>query len=229
MNKILQIICISLLIVCLSTVLAACGNSTALEKLQKENEEWLNSADSATLGFNFSLQDDITWEMPLEDVRRIVSGPFESDYETYLSIWIQGALPADDSWKVDSKSVNHNAFTETEVLSYYAFSESGELTEYGYQYFTASLEQYDFLKEYYTKKYGEPAKEEFIWNDETYEPDGTEDLYALFKEGKVKVLTAWDIDELKSVLVVDWLNDPADEKNDFGQVAFYEKTGELAL
>jgi hypothetical protein len=229
MNKILKILLTIVLMTCFTAGLAACANPTELDKLNKENEGWLNSADSAMLGFKLSLRDDMTWGMTREEVTRIISGPFENDYVTYISTWIPAALPSAGSWNIDPKSVNPDAFTETELLSYYTFSEDSKLVEYGYQYFTASLVQYDFLKEYYSKKYGEPQNEEYIWNDESYEPDGTEDLYAMFDEGLVKVMTVWDIDELKSVIVVDWLNDPAKEENDFGQISFYEKTGELTV
>lgn len=98
------------------------------------------------------------------------------------------------------------------------------MIEYGYLVYDASLHQYDFLKEYYTKKYGEPEKEEFIWNDESYKPTGKEDMYEMFAAGKVKVLTVWDIEELDTVLVVDWLNDPVDLDYNYGQISFYSRS-----
>lgn len=222
MGKILHNSVISFLVVCLVVSLSACGSSTATESLQKENKDWLSTADSATQGYNFSLQDDLAWGMSLEEVSEIVKGPFEDDYETYLSMWMPGSLPKDGSWKDDSGNINKDAFAEGETLCYYTFSEDDRLNEYGYYCFSPNLEQYDFLKEYYTKKYGEPKEEEFIWNDEDYKPDGTEDLYKEFEKGQVKVLTAWEIDDLGSLLVIDWLNDNVKESNNFGQISFYE-------
>lgn len=229
MNKTMKTMAVLVLILCLTIGISACGSSTETDSLQKKNKSWLSSADNATLGYNFSMQENLEWGMTLKEVSEIIEGPFEDDYETYLSMWKSGALPTSDKWKKDADSVNADDFKESDILCFYTFSEDSKLMEYGYQHYGASLYQYDFLKEYYTKKYGKAAKEEFIWNDETYKPDGTEDLYKMFQEGQVKVLTVWDLDELGSVLVVDWLNDPAKKTNNFGQVSFYEKTAELNL
>jgi hypothetical protein len=220
----------AILVIALAAAMAACGGSPdggSQSSSSSADERWLESADSATGDLNLSLRSDLTWGMSRDEVANMVGGPFASDMETYLSVNIKAAFPADEGWAGDSGSVDASAFKSTDFTAYYAFDEGGSLVEYGYQLYAPSLEQYDFLKEYYTKKYGEPKNEEYIWNDSTYEPDGTEDLYAEFKAGQVKVLTMWDLDALGSVLVIDWLSDPDDTDNDFGQISFYEKTGEL--
>jgi hypothetical protein len=228
MNKIKMLI-VTILITCLSAGLAACSEQTALDQLQEKNEAWLESADEVTLGDHFSIQEDMRWGMALEEVTAAVGEPLENNYETYISKVAPAALPEDGSWKGDGKTVKKAAFAKADIMSYYAFSEEKTLYEYGYQCYTPRLEQYDFLKAYYTKKYGKPKKEEFIWSDQTYKPTGKEDLYAMFNKGEVKVLTAWDIDELGTVLTVDWLNDPIKTQNNYGQISFFEKTGELEL
>lgn len=217
------------IITCLIIILSACSNSTQLEKLQKDNEVWLNSAREATLGYHFSLQPDLTWGMTVDEVSKIVNGPFEDDYETYLSTWSFGALPQDNKWKEDSDRINQDSFKKTDIKCFYTFDQEGRLTEYGYQHYLPILDQYDFLKEYYTKMFGKPKNEEYIWKDKNYKPSGEEDLYKEFKNGKVKVLTAWDIDQLGTILVIDWLNDPVESNNNFGQISFYEKTADINI
>lgn len=221
MRKKIKTLVVVVLVICLSSGLVACGGS---------DDKWLSSADEATTGDHFDMLDNMVWGLHMDEVQKeLTDAEFETDTETYISAWTTGALPTDDKWEKDSGSVNPKSFKESEMLTFYAFNQSSALIEYGYQYFDANLYQYDFLKEYYTKKYGKPVKEEFIWNSKGYEPDGKEDYYKLFAEGKVKVEAVWDIKDKDTALVVDWLNDPTKAKNNFGQITFFENTGELNL
>jgi len=120
-------------------------------------------------------------------------------------------------------------FLTTDILAYYSVDPTVGLYEYGYLAPNADLHEYDFLKEYYTNKYGEPAKETWEWNDPQYKPTGKEDYYQMFTDGLVKVVTVWDIKELDTVLVMDWLNDPQKYNNNFGQISFYDRSEDFSV
>ena len=209
--------------------MVSCGEPTELKKLQKENKEWFKTLGDVDAKDKLAINDDLSWGLSREKVTSKVDGMVQDDYETYISTFTSVKFPVDQNWKEGETGIKSEAFEDTEVTAYYVFNDDQTLQEYGYQCFKPILAQYDFIKEYYTKMYGEPAKEEYIWNDEDYEPDGTEDLYAMFEKGLVKVLAVWDIDEVSTVLVVDWLCDPIKTENNFGQISFFEKTKELDL
>ena len=217
MSKINKKIVVLILVICMTMLFTACNS---------KDDAWLKSADSQ-VGSNLSLNEKLNWGMSVDDVKALEKGPYDSNYETYIAVWKDMSFPADGKWKKDSESINKKAFKKTDITSYYVFNENKALFEYGSQFFDVNLYQYDFLKEYYTKKFGKPKKEEYIWNDKKYKPTGKENLHDEFKKGMVKVLTAWDIDENDTVLVIDWLNDPQKTENNYGQISFMEKTQEL--
>lgn len=211
------------MVLILSFGLVSCGNDTpVIDENETANKEWLDQVDKATDGQELEMQGYVNWQMDIAQLLDAVEGPYYDDTETYISVVLPSALPATENWKNEDGTLNIDAFAQQDVKAYYVID--NYLSEYGYQAYDATLYQYDFLKEYYTKKYGEPYEEEFVWNDENYKPTGKEDLYEEFVSGKVRVMAMWDIKELDTVLVVDWLNDPMVYDNNFGQISFYPRS-----
>ena len=219
-TKIFSIISVALL----AFSLTACSSKAAPEisSYEEANKDWLSQVDEIISGDELAMQGKVQWGMSLEDLKKAVKGPYYEDTDYGVSVVTSSSLPSDETWKNEDETLNSAAFEDQDVKAYYFVDTA--LIEYGYLVYDASLHQYDFLKEYYTKKYGEPEKEEFIWNDESYKPTGKEDMYEMFAAGKVKVLTVWDIEELDTVLVVDWLNDPVDLDYNYGQISFYSRS-----
>ena len=217
----------TLVLICtivMACLFCACGNDAkVIDKYEEANKDAIAAAVSAMENQTLALQDDMTWSMTYDEVKKHVPEPYIYDTGDYLASVSHGKLPANEKWKDKEGNLVPEEFVNTEILSYYATYEDSGLYEYGYMVPNADLYEYDFLKEYYTNKYGEPDNETWEWNNPSYEPTGKEDYYQMFIEGKVKVVTVWDIEELDAVLVIDWLNDPQKYNNNFGQISFYQR------
>lgn len=200
---------------------------TTIKKYETANKEAIASAVKAMDGQTLALQEDMYWGMTYNEVKKHVKEPYIYDSGDYLANAFYAMLPCNDKWKDENGNVNPDEFLSSDVLAYYSVDASVGLYEYGYMMPDVDLYEYDFLKEYYTNKYGEPVEETWEWNDETYEPTGDEDYYQMFRDGLVKVVTVWDIKKLDAVLVIDWLNDPQKYNNNFGQISFYNRSDDF--
>lgn len=213
----------------------ACGNTvktpsqtpTSIEKFETENKEAITAAVSAMDGQTLALQEEMSWGMAYDDVKKYVEEPYIYDNGEYLASAFYSKLPCNEKWKDKDGNLVPEEFLPTDILAYYSVDAYAGLYEYGYMAPNTDLHEYDFLKEYYTNKYGEPAEETWEWNDPNYKPTGKEDYYQMFADGLVKVVTVWDIKELDTVLVIDWLNDPQKYNNNFGQISFYDRSDDF--
>lgn len=211
-------------------LLCSCGGDTkAIKEYEEANKEAISAAVSAMDNQTLALQDDMSWGMSYDELKKYVPDPYIYDTGDYLASAFYCKLPGNDKWKDKEGKIVPEEFISTDTLAYYATYDTSGLYEYGYLVPGADLYEYDFLKEYYTNKYGEPANETWEWNDPEYEPTGKEDKYQMFADGLVKVVAAWDIEELDAVLVIDWLNDPKDYNNNFGQISFYDRSEEFDI
>lgn len=215
----------------LAVSLVGCGDDGAkvIEKNEAANKDYIASAVSAMANQSLALQEEVDWGTSYIQLKSVVEEPYISDDGQYLSTAFYGALPADKDWKDKDGNIDPEHFVQTDILSYYVVDSAVGLYEYGYLAPNANLSQYDFLKEYYTKKFGEPEREDWEWNDEEYQPTGKEDYYEMFINGEVKVITIWDIEELDTVLVIDWLNDPVEYNNNYGQISFYDRSEDFSV
>jgi len=217
------------IIVCL---LCACGGGNSaieIKEYETANKEAIAAAVSAMGDQTLALQKEMSWGMAYDDVKEHVAEPYIYDTGDYLASAFYGNLPYEKGWKDKDGNLVPEKFLVTDILAYYSVDPTVGLYEYGYLAPNADLHEYDFLKEYYTNKYGEPAKETWEWNNPQYEPTGKEDYYKMFAEGLVKVVTVWDIKELDTVLVIDWLNDPQKYNNNFGQISFYDRSEDFSV
>ncbi len=221
---------IFILSISLICMLTACttGSPKVIEENEKKNEAFISAAVSAMSDQPLCLIDALDWGDDYQKVKDEIPEPYIQDDSRYLSKGFFSALPSDENWLDDNGNINKDAFSSIDTLSYFAMDSDIGLYEYGYLLPDANLYQYDFLKEYYTKKYGPPAREDWEWKDRSYTPTGDEDYYQLFAEGKVKVITVWDIESLDTVLVIDWLNDPIQYDNNYGQISFYSRTDDFS-
>lgn len=214
----------------LAVSLAACGTqeATFIEKNEAEHKDYIASAVTAMADHTLALQEGLYWGASYAQVKEVVKEPYINDDGQYLSTAFYSALPADENWKDKDGKIDASHFIQTDILSYHVVDASVGLYEYGYLAPDANLHQYDYLKDYYTKKYGEPEREDWEWNDENYKPTGEENYYEKFAAGEVKVVTVWDIEELNTVLVIDWLNDPVKYNNNYGQISFYARSEDFS-
>lgn len=212
-------------------MLSSCseGNEKVIAKNEEANKEFLSAAVSAMNDRPLALSNKLEWGDTYADVKKAVDEPYINNDGQYLSSAFYGALPTDDTWKDADGNINAKAFAPIDLLSYFVVDDAIGLYECGYLAPDANLYQYDFLKLYYTKKFGEPDKETWEWKDKYYEPTGDEDYYSLFADGYVKVLTVWDLKELDTVLVIDWLNDPNVYNNNYGQISFYQRSEDFSV
>lgn len=221
----LTLLCV-LIMTCL---LCACGgnSSTVIKENETANKEAISASVAAMDGNALSLQEEMSWGMDYESIKKHVKEPYVYDTGDYLASTFSSKLPCNDKWKDAEGNIVPEEFLPTDILAYYSADASAGLYEYGYMAPNADLHEYDFLKEYYTNKFGEPADETWEWNNPNYQPTGEEDYYEMFAAGRVKVVTVWDIKELDTVLVVDWLNDPQKSSNNFGQISFYNRSDDF--
>jgi hypothetical protein len=196
---------------------------------EEANAAYISAATEAMGDVSLAMQNKIDWGMSYADLKKQVSQTYINDTGQYLSWAFFADLPSDEGWLDEDGNMNADHFISTDILSYYVVDKEIGLYEYGYLAPDANLYQYDFLKAYYTSKYGEPGIEEWEWNDSSYQPDGSEDYYQMFQDGLVKVMAVWDVEELDTVLVVDWLNDPAQYDNNYGQISFYLRSEDFSL
>lgn len=229
MKKQLSVFLFTLILICALCACSSNSDTTTIKKYETANKEAISAAVSAMGNQSLALQDNLSWGMTYEEVKANVEEPYIYDSTMYLSRAFYANLPAGEGWTDKDGTIIPEGFISTDILSYYTINESIGLYEYGYMAPDANLYQYDFLKAYFTNKYGEPEEETWEWNDSSYEPTGDEDYYQMFSEGLVKVLTVWDIEELDTVLVVDWLNDPQEYNNNYGQISFYHRSDDFSV
>lgn len=229
MKRILKLV---LSIAILISLMAGCS-SQPVGKIIQENEtansDYLKSAVSAMNNYTFCMNNSLDFGMSYEDIKKELKGPFQSDTGTYISEAFMAKLPSSANWKNDDGTINADNFIDWDIMSYYICDSSVGLYECGFLAPDPNLWQYDFLKEYYTMKFGEPDKEEWEWNSKSAQPDENTDYYQAFVGGHVRVMTVWDIKELDMVLVIDWLNDPANQDNNYGQISFYMRNEDFSL
>lgn len=220
-------------IVMMVHTLVSCGSSDA--KVIAENESanggYIQAAVAAMGGETLSLQDELDWGSMYSDVKSVVKEPYIDDSSQYVSKAFYAKLPSGEGWADSEGNLQPDQFTSMDILSYYVIDSDIGLHEHGYLTPDANLYQYDFLKEYYTKKYGEPEREDWEWKNESHADTDSddEDMYQQFEDGYVRVMTVWDIEELDTVLVVDWLNDPVKYNNNYGQISFYKRAKDFSV
>ena len=225
-----------ILVICMAVIaafaMASCGSSEpkVIEENESANKDYIKAAVAAMDGETLALQDKLSWGMSYSDIKAKVKEPYIDDRGDYVTKAFFAGLPADSEWIDAEENIQKEHFISTDILSYYVIDSSIGLYEYGYMAADPNLYQYDFLKSYYTKKYGEPGREDWEFKDESL-ADGAEDSekYLFFEEGYVRVMTVWDIEELDSVLVIDWLREPDRYENNYGQVSFYKRSEDFSI
>ena len=227
-----KLLCIVLTVALLFTLSACIGEK---EKVIAENEaankDFIQASTQAIGDETLALHEKLNWGESYDEVKDEVKGPYHNDSSQYITKAFYANLPQNGEWIDEEKNIQPKNFVSTDILAYYMIDPSLGLNEYGYMAADVNLYQYDFLKMYYTKKYGEPEREDWEWKNESHIESETdeEERYQLFEEGYIRVLTVWDIEELDSVLVIDWLKDPAKRDNNYGQISFYKRTDEFSV
>lgn len=228
-NKLLT----AFLIIMMAGTLVSCGSGDAkvIAENESANKDYIKAAVAVMDGETLALQDKLDWGAMYSDVKDVVKEPYIDDSSQYVSRAFYAKLPSGEGWADAEGNLQPDQFASMDILAYYVMDSDIGLYEYGYLAPDANLYQYDFLKEYYMKKYGEPEREDWEWkNDSHTDTDSDdEDKYQLFADGYVRVMTVWDIEELDTVLVVDWLNDPVKYNNNYGQISFYKRAEDFSV